>query len=305
MMKIGIYNLYYTVFGGELEDHSNHSLADPDSELLISSWNLPQSNPFLKKFFEFLGPGVETLQDLRLPRFDGYLSLQDIDYMIKNWDQGNGALGRRSKNSIFEEKERSRFAASPWVDKLRDWDYEELEKTDPKEKTQMKRHIRLTVISKSKIFTQGKNELNLKETRKTSGNLLLFIGGGGFIATFEKLQECFLRRWIQDLDCIIFELHYRLAPEARAPTPLNDVLQGYFAIRNYYEIVLGMEIKKLVLAGDSAGGNLACGLVNYLVMAQQPLPDSLLLMYPGKKKIKNSCGFEPMEIYAFVDVFYG
>lgn len=36
--------------------------------------------------------------------------------------------------------------------------------------------------------------------------------------------------------------------------------------------------------GDSAGGNLVCGLINFLILNDMQLPDCIYLLYPGNIK---------------------
>src|SRR5258707_5086262 len=88
----------------------------------------------------------------------------------------------------------------------------------------------------------------------------------------------------------VLSLEYRLAstkplPDAHPfPTQLLDALAGY----NYLVNMAGFEPKNIIVAGDSAGGNLAHALTQYLVEHQDsvdvPIPNppgALLLIYPS------------------------
>jgi len=63
-----------------------------------------------------------------------------------------------------------------------------------------------------------------------------------------------LRKWAKELKIPVFSVDYRLAPKHPFPMPLNDCYQGYHWIITQAKKWLNMDIKKVILAGDSAGG---------------------------------------------------
>ena len=58
----------------------------------------------------------------------------------------------------------------------------------------------------------------------------------------------------------IFSIDYRLAPKSKFPDALNDCWQVYHYLVENAEKELGIIPNKIVLVGDSAGGNLAAAL---------------------------------------------
>ncbi|GAA5998523.1 uncharacterized protein JCM10292_002756 [Rhodotorula paludigena] len=105
-----------------------------------------------------------------------------------------------------------------------------------------------------------------KTDRAKDDVVLYFVHGGGFL--FDSGANCheFFLSVIQELkkkhglNASVFSLHYRLAPEFAYPTQLNETLAGYHYLVN----TLGIPEDKIVLGGDSAGGNIVEGFLLHL-----------------------------------------
>lgn len=69
----------------------------------------------------------------------------------------------------------------------------------------------------------------------------------------------------------------RVAPGVTFPTPLNDVINGYLGVISCF----APKTRRVIMMGDSAGGNLICACVNFLILNDLPRPDRLLLLYPA------------------------
>ena len=79
----------------------------------------------------------------------------------------------------------------------------------------------------------------------------------------------------------VISIDYRLAPENQYPNALDDVYQAYNCIVNYAAEELGINVNKIILAGDSAGGNLALSLTYLLILHGKRVPNGLMLAYPA------------------------
>lgn len=95
--------------------------------------------------------------------------------------------------------------------------------------------------------------------RENAGeNLPLFIyyHGGGFFGGSPDIVEQMCMVLIENLDCVVLNVDYRLCPESHYPQPFDDCC---CATRWAYEHAekLGADRTKLAVGGDSAGGNLA------------------------------------------------
>ena len=73
----------------------------------------------------------------------------------------------------------------------------------------------------------------------------------------------------------VFSFDYRLAPEHPFPGALEDAVKAWD-----YLMLLGYGARDVIVAGDSAGGNLALALVMKLREEGRILPRGLLLMSP-------------------------
>ncbi len=68
-------------------------------------------------------------------------------------------------------------------------------------------------------------------------------------------MQTYLRYWAAQLDCPVISVEYSLAPENPYPRPTEECLYAYaWALNHAAE--LGWTGGRIVLVGDSAGGNL-------------------------------------------------
>jgi hypothetical protein len=113
-------------------------------------------------------------------------------------------------------------------------------------------------------------------------SLVIHIHGGGFIAMSSSSHENYTRKWTNKLEVPVFSIDYRLAPENPYPKALDDVYQAYMWIVKYAEEIMKLNIEKIILVGDSAGGNLVVALTYLLILKKKRMPDAIFLAYPGK-----------------------
>lgn len=125
--------------------------------------------------------------------------------------------------------------------------------------------------------------------------VILYCHGGGYTSGglgFSKVLASKLTR-ATGMDTLAFD--YRLAPEHPCPAAVEDALTAWGHLES-----LGIAPGDIVLAGDSAGGNLALVLCLKLREAGRGLPGALLLMSPwtdmtaSGESLRGRAGIDPV-----------
>lgn len=116
----------------------------------------------------------------------------------------------------------------------------------------------------------------LGEPADAARPLLLWIHGGGFlIPAAPETYLLLVSRLCRALGAQGFLPDYRLAPFNRFPAALDDCERAYRAVLD-----AGHAPGRIVIAGDSAGGNLALGLLQRIAKAGLPMPACAVLVSP-------------------------
>jgi len=113
-----------------------------------------------------------------------------------------------------------------------------------------------------------------------SGNLpvLMWFHGGGWVFGDLDSGELACREIAKLANCVIVSVDYRLAPEFAFPTALEDCMRATkWVIENAVEI--GVDVARLAVGGDSAGGNLAAAVAQRARDEEIELAHQLLV-YP-------------------------
>ncbi|MFM9376814.1 alpha/beta hydrolase [Gordonia sp. VNK21] len=120
---------------------------------------------------------------------------------------------------------------------------------------------------------------------------VLFFHGGGFVIGDLETHDRFCRRLCIELGAVVVSVAYRLAPENAFPAAAQDAVA---ALADTADRLSEYGGDKLVVAGDSAGGNLA-------IVATQAIPGAAaaqLLIYPAtdtfgaySSRVANAAGY--------------
>lgn len=86
--------------------------------------------------------------------------------------------------------------------------------------------------------------------------LIAFFHGGGFVLCSLETHDELCRAMCRDAGAVVVSVDYRLAPEAKYPAAADDCYAAT-AWCAAHAAELGADAARLVVAGDSAGGNLA------------------------------------------------
>lgn len=109
---------------------------------------------------------------------------------------------------------------------------------------------------------------------------LLFAHGGGWFQCSLAVYDGPCRALANASGHVIAAVGYRLAPEFPFPVPLHDVADAWLWLQSH-AVELGLDPSRLVIGGDSAGGNLAAACCLLLRDQGLPLPSHQLLLYPA------------------------
>ena len=109
--------------------------------------------------------------------------------------------------------------------------------------------------------------------------VVVYAHGGGFVRGDLESHDHVCRELCATASCLVVSVDYRLAPEHPFPAGLEDCL---FAARWVHDnaAALGGDARGLVVAGDSAGGNLVAMVCLRARQAQHPPIRGQLLFYP-------------------------
>lgn len=94
---------------------------------------------------------------------------------------------------------------------------------------------------------------------KASLPCIYHIHGGGYVLGAAKDYESLHKPLAADLGCAIISVDYRLAPETPFPGPIEDCYAG-LAWTMTHAGDLGLDVARVGVMGESAGGGLAAGL---------------------------------------------
>ncbi|MEH2624052.1 monoterpene epsilon-lactone hydrolase [Bradyrhizobium sp. AZCC 1719] len=104
---------------------------------------------------------------------------------------------------------------------------------------------------------------------------VLYLHGGAYVSGAPVYYRHFLWRIADALQARVWALEYRLAPEHVFPAALEDAVEGYHWLVDHTP-----DSRQLFVAGDSAGGGLALGLLLNLRDDGKPLPAAAVALSP-------------------------
>jgi acetyl esterase/lipase len=126
--------------------------------------------------------------------------------------------------------------------------------------------------------------------------VILDIPGGGFVAMDPRCNDDKLFAWAAKSGLPILSLDYKKAPEFPYPYALNECFDVYTSLIQTRGRCIGMsgkEFPRIIMTGDSAGGNLAVATTlmiletathhfrRFVGRAELPPPDGLICFYPA------------------------
>lgn len=107
--------------------------------------------------------------------------------------------------------------------------------------------------------------------------ILVYLHGGGWILGSPKTHRRIGYRFAER-GYLVFNVHYRLAPEAPFPAAFDDCVTALAWVIEHAESY-GGDLSRLSMGGDSAGGNLTAAVATHAEFAD--VLKAILLIYPA------------------------
>lgn len=115
--------------------------------------------------------------------------------------------------------------------------------------------------------------LEVPESR--SEQVILYLHGGAWFLNFPTLHHTMVARLCRMTAARALMVDYRLTPEHPFPAGIDDCWTSW-----RWLLAQGVAPQNIVIAGDSAGGNLALALLHRIKAAGDPMPGCAVLMSP-------------------------
>ena len=165
------------------------------------------------------------------------------------------AVALRARRSPFQQVEELRGRACPEPARLP----ADLRRTHAAERTEV----------------AGRPVLRLSPRAGADGTHLVYLHGGAFVNPLLPAHWWIVRELVQRTGTTVTVPLYRLAPE-------GDADEGYdFLAAAWADLTGRARAERIVVAGDSAGGNLAIGLAMALRDAGERVPDHVVGFSPA------------------------
>lgn len=117
--------------------------------------------------------------------------------------------------------------------------------------------------------------------------VILYCHGGGYSTGSTVYARTLTKKLAESTSMDVFAFNYRLAPEHPYPAATDDALKAW-----NYLMYLGYGARDVIVAGDSAGGNLALSLTLRLKEQERLLPRGLVLLSPWTDLTKSGKSYE-------------
>ena len=108
---------------------------------------------------------------------------------------------------------------------------------------------------------------------------MVVFHGGGFMLKASTAHYQMIKEYAAKVPCRVVYVDYRLAPEYPFPIPVEDCYATYEWVLKHVK-KLRIDSERIVISGDSAGGNLAAAVTLMARDRGLPLPAGALLVYP-------------------------
>lgn len=162
-----------------------------------------------------------------------------------------------------------------------------------------------SINSEDKIISGYENDLRIRiykpEITIKRPVMVFFHGGGWFGGSLESVED-YCKGVCDQADCVVLSVDYHLTPEHPYPEGVEDCyLAVKWAVKNKSE--LNIDENKIVVSGDSAGGNFSAVLTLMVKDRKEFKIAKQILIYPATNLEIHSNANESSQDSAGVDKF--
>ncbi len=108
---------------------------------------------------------------------------------------------------------------------------------------------------------------------------VVYYHGGGFVIADLDVYDASPRALANQAQAVVVSVHYRQAPEHRFPASLDDAAAAFRYVQSHPK-EFNIDPKRVAVAGESAGGNLATAVSMRQKQSKGAMPVFQLLVYP-------------------------
>ncbi len=233
------------------------------------------------------------MQQLARPSIRGRISTRLVRVVVKHWARGDPPAVVRRARRVFGTPNFINVLHSSGLD---------IEKVD----THAVPRVGVDNAAKAIGGESIRGEWVYPRKCKSGDRALLYLHGGGYVSCSPRTHRPITAALARLLQCPVFVLDYRLAPEHPFPAAVDDASA---ALR--WLTASGIRPEKLAVAGDSAGGGLVLAAMLRLRAAGHALPACAVGLSPwvdltGASHYRNSgsCSmFQASDIAVFAGVY--
>ncbi|CAD8072658.1 unnamed protein product [Paramecium sonneborni] len=254
--------LYYGLNKKKMKSRANHFLAKAKQEDAFRAWNLTETG-IIKRFLPAIFPSISFNKKIYIPKLFTQITKA---YILEQYKEGKINKINNDLNIFFPDELIS-------LDNL-------LENDLNQDRVQVRILCYETLKFKcvEGFMSMFKNDIS-KEYN--FDKIIIHIHGGGFVAMSSRSHQTYTRKWANNLRVPVFSIDYKMAPDHPYPEGLDDCWQAYMFIITFIQKFFNVIPQKVVLVGDSAGGNLVAALTIQAIKAGVRVPDGILLAYPA------------------------
>lgn len=276
----GAYMAYYFFNSKQAKTQSMKFLINPDTKISQMIWNMLDVKG-IKMAWKIVLPHIKYSKKWFIKRIAPEITLKDLNDIEKDINHESYKINHLN---LFQKK-----TTLELFEKINNENIiiDSIDKTDIHK---MEEYVRIKIIHSLDFYIKDEkrffnfiNSCYISHQNTTRNALIIHIHGGGFIAMSSSSHENYTRKWANKLHVPVIGIDYSLSPKSPFPKALDDVYQAYLWIIENGEELFLMNLRTIILVGDSAGGNIALALTYLLIIKEKRLPTAVFLAYPALK----------------------